>query len=114
MSDDIELPTPDAGRAKARRDYPQFYLLASPEEESLMDGLALAHVTLRENFQVPRRFLPPSLRPEVEKMTDAFERLFTVLREAVRSSSAYAKIDDAERAKIERELFEISAPEHEA
>lgn len=113
MSEDIELPSEESRLARARRDFPQFYLLASPEEESAMDGLVLSHVATRDNFRVPRQFLSPRLRADVDRVTDAFEQLFTALREAVRASAAYARVDDEERAKIERELCEITAPEHE-
>ena len=110
MSENIELPTPDSIRAKARRDFPQFYLLATPEEEDLMDALVLARVAVLGDMAIPRQFIPPGVRVEVEKTTDAVERLFTTLREAVRGGAAFGRDDDEERAKIERDLFEVVAP----
>lgn len=109
MSEDLNsLPAPDRV-AQARSEFCRFYGIATPEEGSMMDALVLAREAFLQNMQIPRQPLPPELRSAVEKMTDAFERLYTVLREAVRNSSAFARIDDAEQARIERELFDAFA-----
>jgi hypothetical protein len=109
MSEDMNsLPVPDRV-AQARSQFCQFYGIATPEEGSLMDALVLSRDAFLQNMQIPRQHLSPELRIAVEKMTDAFERLYTVLREAVRNSAAFARIDDAEQARIERELFDAFA-----
>jgi len=110
MSEDSDSPYHRVILADARRDFPQFYLLAVPEEEELMDALVLARVALLGDVAIPRQFIPPGIRVEVEKTTDAVERLFTVLREAVRGGSAFSRVDEEERAKIERDLFEVRVP----
>lgn len=107
MSQDTAPSSPSDRLTQARIRYRQFYDLASRQEGAFMDALVLAHVAFKEDMRIPRQTLPPGIRLEIEKMTDAFERLFTVLREAVRHSAAFARIDDAEQAKIERELFDV-------
>ncbi len=111
MSEESDPPCDDDPIvAAARRAFPQFYRLSSPEEEALMDGLALARASLMENVAVPRSALTPLLRGEVEKMTNAVEGLFTVLREAVRRSAAFHRVDDHVQAQIEREMLELPLP----
>jgi hypothetical protein len=109
MSQDTDSFSPADRLAQARRQFPQYYHLATKEEEAMMDALVLTHVAFQDDVRIPRQTLPPSIRGEVEKMTDAFERLFTVLRETVRASAAFSQVDDSEQAKIERELFDVLA-----
>lgn len=114
MSDDADFPDQHGILEAARRDFPQFYLLADPEEEELMNALVLARVALLGDLAISREFVPAGVRVEVERTTDAVERLFTALREVVRGGAAFGRVDDDERAKIAHELFAVVVPGHEA
>ena len=110
MSDDMDNPELQNRLKAARQDFPQFYLLASPEEEWAMDGLVMLRVVVLKAFNGQRAFVPAVIRKGLEETTDAVERSFTEFREAVEASATFARIDAEERAKIVREVFEVSAP----
>lgn len=114
MSKEDEPRALDPRLAQARRDFPHYYVLASAEEAALMDALVLAHHALLENIRIPRQFLSPNLRPDVEKTTDAIEGLYTVLRASVQGGGAFSQVNDAEQARMERTLFSVEAPGHDS
>jgi hypothetical protein len=107
---DKDIPDSDPCAA-ARRNFPGFYLLASVEDELMMDGLVMVRAALLPVINAPRHHAPKIIRDGLERTADAVERSFTDFREAVRACPTFARIDDEERELIERLLFEISAPE---
>ena len=105
----MDLPIERDVCAEARHDFAQFYLLASLEDELLMDALVRIRAALLPLLNVPRQFVPAVIRDGLEKTTNTTERSFTDFRELVRSCPTFARIDADVRAEIERRLFEIWA-----
>lgn len=96
--------------AEAKQRFRVFYLMASPEEEATMNALVLAHAAFLRASSAPRANLPPTLRAHLERSTDATERLFTHLREAVRASPTFARIPEGEQSQIARHAFAVTSP----
>jgi hypothetical protein len=111
MSDDVEFPKARDFLADARRDFPQFYLLASLEEEILMDSLVMAHAAIVVGMNAPRTGVVAEVRDPLEKVTDGAERLFTQLRELMRTSPAFQRVSVDERCLIEKVLFHVRVAE---
>lgn len=95
--------------ANARLAYPFFYAAARPRDMALMDGLVIGRVALAGLFNQPREWLAEPIRREFERTTNGIEQLFTASREAVRGCPTFAALPQTERAKIERELFDVPA-----
>jgi len=109
----MDFPGPRDPLAEARKSYVQFYLLASLEDEQLLDLLVITRAALLPIMNTPRDYVPPVIRDGVEKTTDATERVFTELREAVRACATFQRISDDERCAIEKVAFQVKAPERD-
>lgn len=72
-----------------------------------MNALVIGRVAVANLFNTPRGGLPGPLLHEFERTTNAVEQLFTVGREALRSCPTFTALAATDRAKIERELFEV-------
>jgi hypothetical protein len=75
-----DFPDKRDPRADARREFPQFYLLAAPEDEMLMDTLVMLRVALLLGMDAPRDHVVDVIRGGLEKVTDKTEQSFTVFR----------------------------------
>lgn len=91
----------------ARENFAPFYATATPADEGLMDALVMAHAELVVGINSPREWVAPIIRDELERATDASERIFTELREKVRGCPAFVALTAAERAQIERCIFTV-------
>ena len=96
--------------ADARRDFRQFYATATPTDAGLMDGLVMAHVAVVVGLNTPRDGLVSDDRFEVERACNFAEQKFSELREAVRTCPTFRALIAAERAQIERDVFEVRPP----
>jgi hypothetical protein len=110
MSDDHDFPGRNDFLADARLDFREFYLLASAEDELLMDGLVMLHAALVVGLNTPRDFVPPVVRDGVERTCDKVEKSFTEFREAVRACPTFQRVSDGERSAIEKVAFAVRVP----
>lgn len=94
----------------SRRNFPGFYLTASEQDAGLLDGLVLAHVALATGINAPLEFVAPVIREQVERTTDATERVFMDFREAVRACPTFARVSIGEQIQIVRVLLNVSPP----
>lgn len=94
----------------ARRDFAAFYASAAPCDVAIIDALVLAHANLLVGINAPREDLPPLIRTELERATNANEQLFTELREQARACATFNALPDADQNVIERVLFEVKLP----
>ncbi len=94
----------------ARKNFPNYYAVALAHDVGLLDGLCLTRVALLIGINSPRPRVDVALRFELERTTDATERVFTELREAVRSSATFAVVPEEERIKLEQTIFEVRPP----
>jgi hypothetical protein len=97
--------------ADARRDFPEFYRLATPADTGLMDGLVIMHAALVVGLNTSREGLDTGDRREVERATQEAEQQFTGLRERVRACPTFQRISDGERNAIERIAFKVRVTE---
>ncbi len=103
------LPGQGGGCAQvtaARIEFAAFYADASDFDAALMDALVMMRRPLAEFSNLSRDHLR-SLRPGVERTSDAVEHVFTGLREMVRASVTFRRLNDAERSRIERLVFDM-------
>ncbi len=107
---DMDFPTARDFLGDARRDFREFYLLATPEDEGLLDGLVMAHAALVVGINTPRENVAPVIRHELEKTADSVERLFTDLREAVRDCPTFQRVSGGERFAIEKMALQVRMP----
>ncbi len=97
--------------ADARRDFPEFYRLATAADKGLMDGLVVMHAALVVGLNTNREGLDSVDRREVERATQEAEQQFTRLRERVRACPTFERISDGERFTIEHVAFKVRVPE---
>src|SRR4051812_33281221 len=81
----------------ARRSFPGFYRGATANDAPLLASLVLVNAALTVGMSAPRNPLPAAVRYGLEQSADEMERIFTALREAVRTSSAFAGIPSHEQ-----------------
>ena len=91
MNEDMDIPEKPGPLAEARKSYVQFHLLASLEDEQLLDLLVMTSAALILIMNASRNHVPPVIRGGLEKTIGATERAFTGLREAVRACSTFAR-----------------------
>ncbi len=100
----------DALLAASQRDFPAFYGGASVADADALDALVLARAALAVTMNIPRDNLTPAVRTEIERATHANEETFTYLREIVHGCVAFERLEESERERIERVVFEVSSP----
>jgi hypothetical protein len=111
VATDPDDPSPESLKASARHDFPGFYRLASSDDARLMDNLLMAHAGFLIGYHAPRPDDDPALKAEVERICDAAERLFMMVREEVRQCRAFRTAPVAEQFLIQKVLFEVQGPE---
>jgi hypothetical protein len=106
----IKPRSPELQRAllmASRKEYTQFYMLATAEDSKMMDALVLCRCTLKNGFNEPRDYMPPEFRFSFERVCNNTEQVFTMFRENVRKSPSFLNLNGSERVHIERTLFTI-------
>jgi len=91
----------------ARRDFHSFYATASPEDVGLMNALVIIHAVFLRGVNTPRENLTPIIRDVLERTCDATERVFTDLRENVRSCPSFQSLPLADQMRIARLVFNV-------
>lgn len=96
----------------AREEFPAFFAIASPAEASIMDAAFVGAHAYRKTVQTPRPAPENPVRHALEIVTNHAEQLVLFVRDALRQSDAFRNLPEAERARIDRELFgqEMPAP----
>jgi hypothetical protein len=113
--DNLDPPDPSSPVFKhvllrsARIDFASFYCAASTMDEELMDALIFAYAALTYFINAPRLHIRDAVRRQLERDTTAREQFFTELREKVRASPTFAGLEETDRTKIERLIFEVLA-----
>jgi hypothetical protein len=106
----MDLPTSSDFLGDARRDFPQFYATATAFDEMLLDNLVRAHAALVVGTNTPRKFIAPQILARLERQTDVVERVFTDLREMVRSCPTFRALPVDEQLHIEHVIFDVRPP----
>lgn len=110
MTAENRFSSADDAIREARRTYPGFFMVASPEEESLIGAVILARMAFLTASAAPRSGVAAPIRGALERVTNGSETLFLTLRDAMRSCPAYSRMDDGERDKLERDVLETGFP----
>ena len=92
----------------ARRDFSAFYGIATTQEAAWFDALVLTRAAyIRAANTAAQDRLHVSAK-EIEQANELDEELFVGLRGAVRRSSAFEALSDADKGHIEREVFSLT------
>ena len=73
MNEDMDIPEKPGPLAEARKSYVQFHLLASLEDEQLLDLLVMTSAALILIMNASRNHVPPVIRGGLEKTIGATE-----------------------------------------
>jgi hypothetical protein len=90
---------------RAREEFPAFFAIATPAEVSIMDAAFVGAHAYRKTVQTPRPVPENPVRHALEIVTNHAEQLLLFVRDALRQSEAFRNLPEAERARIDRELF---------
>lgn len=105
--------TPEDSRALlqwARAEFPCFYGSANARDIAMFDALVLSRVEFAAGISAPRKGLPHDARQVLERHTDAREREYAGLRDAVLHCDTFRALDAGERGKITQTLFDPPEP----
>ena len=91
----------------ARNQYSGFYRSADAGDAKIMDDLVLCRTTLKNAFNEPRDYMPPEFSVSFEQVCNHTEQVFTRLREGVRTSETFRRLNGMDRLHIEFTLFSI-------
>lgn len=94
----------------ARDEFPSFYAAANMRDGANFDALVLSRVEFAAGISAPRTGLPYPARQILERHTDAREREYAGLRDAVLRSETFRRLDATERGKIVQTLLDPPEP----
>lgn len=95
---------------RAREEFPAFFAIATPGEASIMDAAFVGAHAYRKTVQTPRPAPENPVRHALEIVTNHAEQLLLFVRDALQKTEAYRNLPEAERARIDRELFGCDVP----
>jgi hypothetical protein len=92
---------------QARLPFRFFYNDATPDDETLMDTLILAWVTVKRGASIPREVVPMADRGDLERACDKAEQAFMHARDRVRECPTFLELTPGDKRRIAAVLFDV-------